>query len=427
MRSRFVLSLACLTGAVLALVAGAPSALATVPSAPASWTPAVTTTVSGSFAYVRQLVACGNTMYAVGTFNTVSQGGKMYTRNNAFSFSATTGAVTTWNPNPNGEVNSIALSPNCSTAYLGGKFTAVGAVKVSNLAAVRVSTGAVLTTFGHTSNGMVNTLTFVNNGSVLLAGGGFTAVNGTARGYYASLSPSTGKVTNYLSLAVAGQLPGNSGGTMVYNQQVSASGSRLLFEGDFTTIAGKPRLQLAEVDLGATSATLDPWYDTTINSTDCATSEEFYARDAAFSPDGQTIYIATTGYKGSSPYCDSLVAFTNTAPASVKWINKTGGDSLYAVAATAHDVYIGGHERWADNPEGSDSCGPGCVSRPGIGDLSAASGQATTWNPTRSRGRGVDDLLITTAGLWVASDTADGADRCAGAYHPGICFFPGTA
>src|SRR5579859_4905242 len=36
---------------------------------------------------VRQIAQCGNTMYAVGKFTSISQGSNVYTRNNIFSFS----------------------------------------------------------------------------------------------------------------------------------------------------------------------------------------------------------------------------------------------------------------------------------------------------------------------------------------------------
>jgi hypothetical protein len=421
--SRFVkLLLAAVVGCTAAITLSATAAEATVAAVPASWTPQVLS----SDAYVRQLVQCGSTMYAVGTFSSIGQGGKTYTRNNAFSFNATNGAVTGWNPNVNGEVNSIALTPDCATAFLGGKFTKVGSAAATNIAAVNTTTGALRTGVKHNAAGMVNTVLMVNGGQDLLVGGNFTSINGTSKPYYASLTPSTGAVNSYLKVTVAGQLPPNSGPTKVYNQQLSPHGDRVLFEGIFTTISGQPRLQLAELDLTSTAATLDPWYNKTLNSTYCSQNEQFYARDAAFSPDQQTIYIATTGYVGSSPFCDTVTAFTNTANASVKWINHTGGDSLYSVAASASDVYIGGHERWANNPDGRDSCGSGCVSRPGIGDIGATSGLATSWNPTRDRGKGADDLLLTSAGLWVASDTYYGSVHCAGQYHPGICFFPGA-
>ena len=42
---------------------------------------------------------------------------------------------------------------------------------------------------------------------------------------------------------------------------------------------------------------------------------------------------------------------------------------------------------------------------------------------SRSRGRGADDLVVTGAGLWVASDNYGGNTSCGGSLgHAGICF-----
>ena len=35
-----------------------------------------------------------------------------------------------------------------------------------------------------------------------------------------------------------------------------------------------------------------------------------------------------------------------------RWVNYAGCDSLFAVAADRRNVYIGGHERWANNADG---------------------------------------------------------------------------
>lgn len=420
MRMRAQLAIGAVLGVIAAVLLPVPSAQASVRPTAAPWTPRVLT----PDAVVRKLVQCGNTMYAVGQFDKIGHGGHQYLRNNAFSFNAHTGAVTSWNPDVNGIVDSIAVGPHCRTAFLGGKFDSVGGTQVHNLAAVAIPSGTVRPAFGHTAGGEVETLALVRGGQHLLVGGAFETINGSMHPYLASVDPKSGAVDDYLRPSVTGKLPNSTGRSMVYNSQVSPFGDRLLIEGDFTQVGGRLRYQIAELNLGADHATVNKWHNYRLNHSACANSTVFYGRAAAFSPDEQTIYLAATGYRGSSPFCDAVSAFTNTAPAHVKWINWTGGDSLYSVAAGPHTVYIGGHERWANNSRGTNSCGPGCVRRPGIGAINASSGRARKWNPTRDRGHGADDLLLTSAGLWVASDTYFHSVLCAHKHHAGICFFP---
>ena len=110
-----------------------------------------------------------------------------------------------------------------------------------------------------------------------------------------------------------------------------------------------------------------------------------------------------------------------------QWINYTGCDSYYGVVADSNNVYVTGHERWASNPYGCDRAGAGAVPRPGLAALNSSTGTVTSWNPTRSRGYGGDDMVLTSAGLWVASDNFKdgGAQMCGGqTNHGGICFLP---
>ena len=128
--------------AVVVAAVGACAAWTAVPAlaatGPPSTTPAFNTpqlAKTGVTEQVRKLAQCGNTMYAVGTFTAITQQGTTFPRNNVFSFSASKPyTMASWNPNVNGIVNGIAFSPDCSTAYLGGKFTTVGGVAAKNLA-----------------------------------------------------------------------------------------------------------------------------------------------------------------------------------------------------------------------------------------------------------------------------------------------------
>ena len=440
----------CLAGSAAAGTA-AEAATGPVSASPAN-TPQLNTT--GAVEQVRQLVQCGGTMYAVGTFTSVKHNSTVTAVNNAFSFSATAPYnLTTWAPNVNGIINSIAFNgTNCADAYIGGKFTSVDGTKVGNLAEVTTSgTGALVTTFAHSANGQVSTLLGVNGH--ILAGGYYTSINGsTANPYMTSLDPTTGKDDGFVHLSISGnyQFPGvASNPTRVYNQSLSHGGTLDLVMGDFTSVGGVPRQQIFMLNVATSPATVTAWTSpewdgsageatpaspTTGYPYECATVEPFYIQAAAWSPDDSTIFIGTTGYHpngwpvGKTPrngLCDAAAAFPATqGPVLHTWVNYTGCDSLYSAAADASTAYFGGHERWSSNPTACDQAGTGAVAAPGFEGLSATTG-TLTFNPTRGRGLGADDMLITSAGLWIASDNLNNTSQCAGkSGHAGICFLP---
>jgi hypothetical protein len=391
---------------------------------------------NGTVEVVRQIAQCGNTMFAVGAFTSIkNHGGTVFARNNAFSFDATTFAVTGWNPNVNGQVNSIAF-PNgdCGHAYIGGKFTAVGSTQVSNIAEVDTTAGAVVSGFGHSANGEVKTLAMTGTGH-LLAGGFFTSINGGTNKYFASLNPASGKDDGFLNLNISGTY--GSGGTQVYNQQISHGGTLDLAEGTFTSVGSQPRQQIFMLDLSGSTATVTPWTSAEFNAR-CVLNESFYVRAASWSPTDGTVYIATTGFhplggSTSGPrtgLCDAVAAFPAAqVPVVHTWINYTGCDSLYSTAADSSTAYVGGHERWADNTNGCDVQGPGAFPAQGMGGFVPSTGAlllnsgGTAGLYSRARGAGADDMLVTGAGLWIASDNQNNSSQCDGqSGHAGICF-----
>jgi hypothetical protein len=430
-----------------------PGSAATGPVSPtpAQQTPQLTAYNGTTAEQVRQLVQCGSTMYAVGSFTTIKRNSTTYARNNIFSFSAVSPfAVTSWNPNVNGVVNSITFNgTNCANAYIGGKFTSVHGTVVKNIAEVSTSTGAVVTGFGHNANGAVETLLAVKGH--ILTGGYFTSINGTVRDYMASLNPTTGKDDAFVhALNISGNyvFPGvKSNPTRVYNQQLSHGGTLDLVEGDFTSVGGLGRQQIFMLDLSGTSATVTGWTSSEWDGSvaqgtshyQCWTSEPFYLQAASWSPDDSTIYVGTTGFHPwdvptSAPrsgLCDAAAAFPATQTSvHHTWINYTGCDSLYSTAADAGAAYFGGHERWSQNPSACDKAGPGSIADPGMEGLNTATGKALlnsqgTALYTRGRGLGADDMLVTSAGLWIASDNFNNASYCGGVSgHSGICFLP---
>lgn len=407
-----------LAAAIAAFGAGSPASAATVSAAPATFTPYITSADST----VRQLAQCGSTMYAVGTFTTIgSPLGGPFTRNNVFSFNATTGVVSSWNPNVNGTVYSLALTSNCATAYLAGAFTTAHGTAVKNLVKVSTSTGAVDTAFKPVPSGSVYRVLI--SGTHLLAGGSFTTIGGVTRAAMASLSLSTGKADSYVNLNITGALVNST--RKVYSFALSNGGTKLLVMGSFLAVGGVDRQQIFMVDLGTTSASLDTWYSPLFDEA-CKPYLSYYLQAAAWSPDDATIYTGTTGREGVSPLCDTVAAFSSAADSALQpmWVNPTGCDSLFTVAADDTNVYAGGHQRWMSNFGVCEQENPNSVPRQGIADLSPADGSVTPWDPSRSRGHGADAMLLTSTGLWVGSDNFFASDSCAGVYHPGICFFP---
>ena len=127
--------------ALTASAAGLAPSMAAAQSGPVSPNPATGTPAlapTGTIEQVRQIVACGGVMYAVGTFTQISQGGQTFTRDNIFSFSQTAPyTITSWAPSTNGTVNSIQLTSDCTHAFIGGKFTNVDGSAADNIAYIR--------------------------------------------------------------------------------------------------------------------------------------------------------------------------------------------------------------------------------------------------------------------------------------------------
>jgi hypothetical protein len=412
---------------------------------PATGTPALANT--GTTEQVRQLVECGGVMYAVGTFTEITQGGSNYTRDNIFSFSATAPyTITSWDQDVNGEVNSIQLTSDCSHAYIGGSFTEVDGESADNIAYIRTYNNSMVKDWGHDANNTVNTVLLTPNGH-LLVGGLFTSINGSSKAaYYASLNPSTGANDGYLSLNISGHYVYTDAGpnyTQVYNQQLSPDGQHVLVEGVFTRVQTNARQQIFMLNLAANHGNVSEWYSNEFNQY-CAKKHPFYIKAAAWSPDMSTVYIADTGkalynWNGHTypltGLCDAVAAFSANRVGGLthEWINYSGCDSFYSAAADNNAVYVGGHERWADNPNDCNAAGPGSIPAPGMGGFTpGATGGSLLLNSagtaglySRGRGEGADDMLLTSAGLWIASDNEDGTQTCGGVSGlAGICFLP---
>jgi hypothetical protein len=409
-----------------------------VSATPAGGTPELTT--PGPYAVVRQIVQCGSTMYAVGEFTSITQNSQKYTRDNIFSFSASSPyTMTSWAPDVNGKVDTIAFAGgNCSDAYIGGSFTKVNGTTADNIAKVSTTTGNLVSGFQHDANGDVSTM--IASGTHLLTGGYFTSINGSGTKYYISLNTTSGRNDGYVNFNISGiySYPGSRAShTSIYNQQLSHGGSRVMVEGTFTTVSGAQRQQIFQEWLGP-KAEVTAWRSPSVFDSHCDFLEPFYVRTAAWAPNDGTVYIGTTGgypylWKHTYPLtgiCDVAAAFSaSEEPVTPEWINYTGCNSLYAAASDGYGLYVAGHPFYSENPYGCKTEGKGAIHDPGLQGLTPSNGHvimndknAAKYSMSRAN---ADDMLLTSAGLWIASTNRYGMDVCGHLSHrAGICFLP---
>ena len=371
---------------------------------------------------VNAITQVGNKIIAAGTFTSVSPAGTYantaddLVRNRIFAFDATTGAIdTAFNPNIGGAVNS--LDTDGTHVYAAGSFGSVGGNTAFKRVVKLTASGTVVSGFKTLPNGMVKEVAV--RGSRVYIGGGFTSIRSggvrSARAALAALDPTSGAVLGAVNVPFTGVYdPNNNGGgtTNIRRFDVTADGSRLVAVGNFATVGGQPRVQVAVLDTSGATASVAPWstnrFDRAHNS--CAGVFDTFTRDVDFSPEGSYFVVSTTGaFAGGAAagtMCDSVSRWeTSSTGNDPSWIGYTGGDTTFGVAVTGSAVYVGGHMRWQNNPFQGDEAGPGAVRRRGIAALDPVNGLPLSWNPSRARGVGAQALFATSQGLWVGSDT----------------------
>jgi len=192
---------------------------------------------------VRTLVVDGTRLYAGGDFTRTE--GLSVTRNYAAAMdindvSPDYGKTTTWNPGANGAVYTLSIVGG--RMYLGGTFTELngGSVQRNYAAIVSLSDAVVDAAWNPSPNGRVRAISHsLVDGKVYL-GGDFTTVNSVAvsQSYLAAVDDTNGIVSSGWNPGVNAQ---------VYSLLPSPDGL-LYVGGDFTLIDGQQRNRLAAID-----------------------------------------------------------------------------------------------------------------------------------------------------------------------------------
>jgi len=411
------LALACiafltlLTGSSFSPAQGA-SYQGVVSTDPVDWTPHIR---DGA---VHAMTVVGDVAVVGGDFSEVSSadGDTDYERWNLMAFSLTSGQVLPFAVDVDGPVWTLAPGPD-NSVLVGGDFDKVDGVTNPGLARVDLATGQPSAGFDGWVDGDVRAI--VVSGGWAYVGGWFGYADDVPRKALARIDARTGALDQTFDAKLRAPEIGRA---KVEGLAVSPRGDRLAVIGALTQALGEKRVQVALLDISQPKVRLADWHTDAYNPR-CRRQFDTYMRAVDFSPDGAYFVLVTTG-RMSAPdlMCDTAARF-ETYPAGDRkptWVNHTGGDSLYAVAVTGTAVYVGGHQRWLDNPYGHEDAGFGAVSRPGIAAIDPQSGKAMAWNPTRSRGEGLRAFVVLPQGLLVGSDT----DQLGHEYHGRIGMFP---
>lgn len=380
---------------------------------PVNWTPNV---LDGQ---VTALAAVGDAIVVGGDFRRVEEAGgrDVVRRPYLFAFDRGSGRLLNFWPSLDGAVNALATGPD-NTVYVGGSFRSVNNERHHGIVRLNLADGEVSNGFrGSVEGGDVRTVEV--RGNALYVGGSFNSVQGLRQAALARLDAFSGDVDQGFQIQIAAPRHPR---VKVEDTALSPDGSRLVIIGELTHVTGQLRPQLAVLNVDGRRPRLNPWF-TLAYDIPCHESYDTYVRAVDFAPSGAWFAVVTTGaVPGRQQMCDTAARFDlrGFGQHGATWVNHTGGDSLTSVSVTGAAVYVGGHQRWMNNPDGRNFAGPGAVPREGIAALDPGNGAALAWNPTRARGKGVRAMLATPYGLYVGSDT----DRLGNEYHGRLGMFP---
>ena len=382
---------------------------------------------------VSKIVQVGNVMIAGGVFTQVADpmNGTPYTRQNLVAFDATTGLVSqTFNPTVDGPVQQLLPGPIPNTVYVAGDFTKINNKGPNHIQLLNLTTGQAVTSFkAPSTNGGIQTIEMLPNNRLFI-GGFFTKIAGVNHGQLVTLNATTGALDPFMDITVANRHNTGAGARAPIGPResgVTPAGDRMIVTGNFRTVAGIARDQIVMINLTGATATVQPdWYTTGYTPICSPTAFDSYMRDVEMSPDGSYFVVATTGGPIANTLCDVAARWETYAVGTTltpTWTNSSGGDTLWGVEVTQAAVFVGGHNRWMNNPNGADSAGQGSVPRPGMFALDPQTGIPLKWNPGRNpRGEAAYEIYETDAGVWVVSDTDWIGDRRY--QRPRIAFFP---
>jgi hypothetical protein len=262
-----------------------------------------------------------NVIYAGGQFTSVRPPGAALgtgevARNRIAAFNATTGAlITTFNPNANGMVYDVDVSPNGQYLYVAGSFTSIGGQTRQRIARLNLPSGTVDTAWQANANAIVATVIADNNN--VYVGGDFTTIKGTARQRIAKLNATNGNVVTAFNA---------SSDKRIAESALGPNSNRLIVGGENDVVNGVT--QGAVASLNTTTGALMPWAATGVAPRPAQGGCESHVTDIITS--GNTAYVTA---ESPPPGCwEGYYAANITDGALVYNMHCLGGSVGLAIA-----------------------------------------------------------------------------------------------
>jgi hypothetical protein len=274
----------------------------------------------------------GRTVIA-GSFSFMGDG--LTVRNNIARLNSDTTLDTTWDPEPDFEVDALALDAN-DNVYAGGQFTAIGGRTRIGLARLAATGGAADATWNPGPDGQIAVLAIDNGNGNLFAGGNFANIGGRARGNLAKLSLSGA------GSADATWNPGASPGFMQpYIGALTLDGNGNLYVGgNYKSIGGLTRTGLARLSTSGAGAVDANW-----NPNPSQSGGDNYNVISALKLDGGgNLYVGGnfTSIGGQSIGYLARLSTAATGAADATWNPRANGNiGAFALDGNGH-VYVGG-------------------------------------------------------------------------------------
>jgi len=334
---------------------------------------------------VNAVAYLGGTLYLGGSFTTVNGS----TRNRLAACDATDGHLLTWNPNANGVVRALKVSPAGTRVYVGGDFSAVGGAARSRVAALSPSSGAA---FGWSPyvNDSVKAVTTSTTGSTVYVGGDFDSAEGAGRSRLAAFSATSGNLSSGFKPTIS-----NGAGhfATVLSMAVSPNNQTLYFSGDFALVNGHSRRNAGAVSTGI--ATLRAWSPASTGAV---------AGELIVSASGNTVFV---GGRATGGYVQAYGPNTGGTPV---WNVQTNGD-VEALVVSSSILYAGGHFTTV-----------GGSHRDHLAALRATGGTLQSWAPAANGVFGAFGAAITSSRVAFGGEFT----TIGGAAHQGVAQFSGT-